>query len=165
MVDEGGALAIDLPRLSADDADLPIDVLTFTIVEKPKNGEFLSLVLRYSFYIPCFESFRLLILLVYVFQGGETPVPASSFTLAEVASSNIVYQHDGTETTDDKFEISLSDGQHEVNQVIPITVVPVDDETPRMTINNGIDVGIGESKIISNGVLKVRILNFTFIKI
>lgn len=69
--------------------------------------------------------------------------------------SDIAYQHDDSETTNDKFEITLSDGTHEVNRVIPITIVPVDDETPRLTINNGIDVDILAETVITNSALKV----------
>nr|XP_039265536.1 FRAS1-related extracellular matrix protein 2-like [Styela clava] len=134
VLDEGGQLIVDLPRLSAEDYDIPEDELTFTVIEPPKNGQFLR-------------------------KRDDDLVPESEFTLNDVASSNIVYQHDGTETTDDKFEIALNDGEHEVKQIIPITIRPVDDETPRMTINNGIDVDIYESKIISNNVLKATDLD------
>lgn len=44
MVDEGGTLVVDLPKLYAEDADVPEDELTFTITEPPKNGRFLRLV-------------------------------------------------------------------------------------------------------------------------
>lgn len=84
-----------------------------------------------------------------------------------MASNKIVYEHDDTETTDDKFDISLSDGTHEVTQTIPITIRPVDDETPRMTINNGIDVDIDQSKIITNNELKVNrsMRHFDFVRL
>jgi len=83
-------------------------------------------------------------------------VEISTFPLRDIASgSDIVYQHDDTETTDDVFEVTVSDSVHQVARVIPITVTPVDDETPRMTINNGIDVEISETKTIGNNALKV----------
>jgi len=87
---------------------------------------------------------------------SQDAVPVTSFSLRDVATgSDIVYEHDDTETTEDKFEIKVSDGVHEDSRVIPITILPVDDETPRMTINNGIDVEIAETKVIGNDVLKV----------
>ena len=80
----------------------------------------------------------------------------TSFTLADVATgSDIAYEHDDTETTEDKFEIKVSDGLHEDSKVISITIIPVDDETPRMTINNGMDIELSETKVIGNDVLKV----------
>ena len=44
VVDEGGLLTIDLPRLSADDYDIPEDELTFTIITPPENGGFFRTV-------------------------------------------------------------------------------------------------------------------------
>ena len=67
-----------------------------------------------------------------------------------------MYEHDDTETTEDEFKIKVSDGAHEDSAVIPITIMPVDDETPRMTINNGIDVELMETKVIRNSALKVE---------
>nr|CAB3247089.1 FRAS1-related extracellular matrix protein 2 [Phallusia mammillata] len=135
VVEEGGALVVDLPKLYAEDDDVPEDELIFTITDAPRNGVFLRNV-----------------------EGN--PIPISSFSLRDVATgSEIIYQHDDTETTEDKFEVTVSDGEHEVSQIIPITVIPVDDETPRMTINNGIDVEISETVIIGNDALKATDLD------
>ena len=46
VVEEGGALVIDLPRLSAEDVDVPEDTLVFFITEAPKNGRFYRVVSR-----------------------------------------------------------------------------------------------------------------------
>ncbi|CAK8684298.1 unnamed protein product [Clavelina lepadiformis] len=135
VVEEGGALVIDLPRLSAEDVDVPEDTLVFFITEAPKNGRFYRV-------------------------SGEEPEEISSFTLREVASgSDIIYQHDDTETTEDKFGIKVSDGVHETSEIIPIVILPMDDETPRMTINNGMDVELGETKVIGNDALKATDLD------
>ena len=45
VVEEGGTLVIDLPRLYAEDADVPEDELVFTITDPPTNGRFLRMVL------------------------------------------------------------------------------------------------------------------------
>lgn len=90
-----------------------------------------------------------------LYQNAEELIPVDEFTIDDVATSNIVYQHDDTETTKDKFEITLTDGEHDVSQTIPIVIRPVDDETPRMTINNGIDVDLDETKVISSNDLNV----------
>ena len=44
VVDEGGTLVVDLPKLYAEDADVPEDNLVFKIVEAPINGRFLRMV-------------------------------------------------------------------------------------------------------------------------
>ena len=44
VVDEGGTLVVDLPRLFAEDGDVPEDELVFTITEPPVNGRFLRVV-------------------------------------------------------------------------------------------------------------------------
>ena len=44
VVEEGGALAVDLPKLYAEDADVPEDDLVFTITDPPKHGRFLKVV-------------------------------------------------------------------------------------------------------------------------
>ncbi len=90
-------------------------------------------------------------------------MPAERFTYGDLLEATIVfYKHDGTETTSDEFELELSDGDHVTRRTIPIAVSPVDDETPRLTINNGLEVEINETKIIGNDVLKVRAGFFCF---
>ena len=93
---------------------------------------------------------------VIFLQDGQDQIPVSTFSLRDVATgTDIVYEHDDTETTEDKFAIKVSDGALEDAAIIPITILPVDDETPRLTINNGIDVDIMETKVIGNDALKV----------
>ncbi|TNN89506.1 FRAS1-related extracellular matrix protein 2 [Liparis tanakae] len=127
---EGMSLIIDTPILNAADADIPGDELHFEIIKKPKHGTIVQ-------------------------QLSTGTIPVERFNLEQIQeASNIVYEHDDSETKEDSFEIRLSDGQHTVEKTILIMVIPVDDETPRMTINDGLDVEIGETKVISNRVLK-----------
>lgn len=44
VVEEGGALTIDLPKLNAEDDDVPEDELIFTITQPPHNGKFIRVV-------------------------------------------------------------------------------------------------------------------------
>ncbi|KAI4893944.1 hypothetical protein NFI96_003034 [Prochilodus magdalenae] len=87
-------------------------------------------------------------------------VPVVKFSLEQIKeASNIVYEHDDSETKEDSFEIRLTDGKHTVEEKVLIMVIPVDDETPRMAINDGLEVEIGETKVISNRVLKATDLD------
>ncbi|XP_025961935.2 FRAS1-related extracellular matrix protein 3 [Dromaius novaehollandiae] len=127
---EGMSLVVDTSILNGADADLPPDELHFVIAAPPKHGQFVQ-------------------------QLSTGTVAVHSFTLEEIQeASSIVYEHDDSETKEDSFQIQLSDGQHTVEQRVSIMVILVDDETPRMAINNGLEVGIGKSKVISSQDLK-----------
>ncbi|XP_030887308.1 FRAS1-related extracellular matrix protein 2 [Leptonychotes weddellii] len=129
MVMEGMSLVIDTPILNAADADIPPDDLTFTITQFPTHGHIMNQLINGT-------------------------VLVESFTLDQIIeSSSIIYEHDDSETQEDSFVIRLTDGKHSVERMVLIIVIPVDDETPRMTINNGLEIEIGETKIINNKIL------------
>ncbi|KAK7166140.1 hypothetical protein R3I93_006042 [Phoxinus phoxinus] len=135
VVMEGMSLVIDTPILNAADADIPSDELVFEILKNPKNGNIVQ-------------------------QLSTGTVPVVTFTLEQIKeASNIVYEHDDSETKEDSFDIRLTDGKHTVEEKVIIMVIPVDDETPRMAINDGLEVEIGETKVISNRVLKATDLD------
>lgn len=125
IVEEGETMVIDLPRLSATDGDIPEDELHFYVISPPVNGRI-------------------------VYLKDSTPVPALNFTLDQIASGLIKYEHDGSETTEDSMTVLLTDGTYEVTKDIPIVIIPKDDETPRLTINDGLWLDIGESSLITN---------------
>ncbi|XP_037655980.1 FRAS1-related extracellular matrix protein 2 isoform X2 [Choloepus didactylus] len=129
VVMEGRSLVIDTPILNAADADVPPDDLTFTITRFPSHGHVLQQLIN-----------------------GTALV--GSFTWDQIVeSSSIIYEHDDSEMREDSFAIRLTDGKHSVEKVVPIVVIPVDDETPRMTINNGLEIEIGETKTVNSRVL------------
>lgn len=133
---EGGNLMIDLPILNVVDGDDPADVLTFVLTEQPKHGKIVR-------------------------QTQEGSFPITNFTLDDITgASTIEYEHDDTETNSDLFRFFLLDGKHNVSQTVPIKIFPVDDETPRLTINNGLELEkAGEIKAITNDVLKAEDLD------
>lgn len=88
-------------------------------------------------------------------QLSTSTVSVHSFALEEIQeASSIVYEHDDSETKEDSFQIQLTDGHYTVEQNVPIMVILVDEETSRMAINNGLEVEIGKSKVMSSQALK-----------
>ncbi|XP_043929269.1 FRAS1-related extracellular matrix protein 2 [Protopterus annectens] len=135
IVNEGMSLVIDIPILNAADADIPVDDLVFIITEPPKHGQIVN-------------------------QLTNGVVPVLNFTLDDIKeSSSIIYEHDNSETKEDSFRIKLTDGKHAVEKTVLIMVIPVDDETPRMTINDGLEIEIGDTKVVSNNILKATDLD------
>ncbi|XP_029026542.1 FRAS1-related extracellular matrix protein 2b isoform X2 [Betta splendens] len=135
VVMEGMNIVIDTPILNGADADLPSDQLTFIITKPPKHGFILN-------------------------QLSTGTVPVSNFTLDQIReASSIVYEHDDSETTEDRFDIVLTDGKFSVEKTVVVMIIPVDDETPRMAINDGLEIEIGDVKVINSNVLKATDLD------
>ncbi|KFM81378.1 Extracellular matrix protein 3, partial [Stegodyphus mimosarum] len=135
IVMEGTDLIIDLPILNALDLDIPKDKLIFIITKEPKHGVIAS-------HMP------------------TGTVTVKNFTLDRISrGSTIVYQHDDSETTNDNFELTVTDGVHNSSKTLLVLIIPVDDETPRLVINDGLDINVGESKRITNRVLKAEDLD------
>ncbi|KAI4880261.1 hypothetical protein NFI96_006800 [Prochilodus magdalenae] len=135
VVMEGMNVVIDTPILNGVDADIPADELTFIITKPPKHGFILN-------------------------QVTSGTVPVTNFTLDQIReASSIVYEHDDSETTEDRFSVLLTDGKFTVERTVIVMVIPVDDETPRMAINDGLEIEIGSVKEINNKVLKATDLD------
>lgn len=135
VVMEGMNIVIDTPILNGADADRPADELTFIITKPPKHGFILN-------------------------QLTTGTVPVSNFTLDQIReASSIVYEHDDSETTEDSFDIVLTDGKFSVEKTVIVMIIPVDDETPRMAINDGLEIEIGDVKVINSNVLKATDLD------
>ena len=75
-------------------------------------------------------------------------IMATQFTLADLKENRITYKHDNSETTQDQFRFVVEDGTHrdfylfpelkkthEGSVTFPITIIPVDDELPRVVVN------------------------------
>lgn len=135
VVMEGMNVVIDTPILNGADVDIPPEELMFIIAKPPKHGAILN-------------------------QLPTGSVSVSNFTLEQIReASSIIYEHDDSETTEDSFGVTLTDGKFSVQKTAMVTIIAVDDETPRMLINNGLEVEIGETKEINNKVLKATDLD------
>ncbi|KAA0703978.1 FRAS1-related extracellular matrix protein 2 ECM3 -like protein [Triplophysa tibetana] len=132
---EGMNVFLDTPILNGIDADVPAEELTFIITKPPNYGIILN-------------------------QLTTGPAPVTNFTLEQIKeASSIIYDHDDSETTEDKFDVLLTDGKHSVEATVMVMIIPVDDETPRLAINDGLEIEIGESKEINSKVLKATDLD------
>ena len=131
IVVEGGNLRIDLPIMNVVDLDDPAHRITFVITEQPKHGKIVR-------------------------QTPEGSLRIQNFTLDDISGqSTIAYEHDDSETKIDGFAFYLTDGAHNISRTVPIKIFPLDDETPRLTINNGLQIEVaGDTKIITNKMLK-----------
>ncbi|XP_051542064.1 FRAS1-related extracellular matrix protein 2-like isoform X3 [Myxocyprinus asiaticus] len=135
VVMEGMNVIIDTPLLNGVDVDVPAETLTFIINKPPSYG--------------------------FIFNQLTTgSVPITNFTLEQIKdASSIIYEHDDSETTEDKFDVLLTDGKYSAEGTITVMIIPVDDETPRLTINEGLEIEIGETKEINSKVLKATDLD------
>ncbi|XP_062308992.1 FRAS1-related extracellular matrix protein 2-like [Osmerus eperlanus] len=135
VVMEGMNIVIDTPILNGGDADIPSEELTFIISKQPKHGAVLN-------------------------QLATGSVLVTNFTLEQIReSSSIIYEHDDSETTEDSFNVILTDGKYYVEKTAVVMIIPVDDETPRMQINDGLEIEVGETKAITNDILKATDLD------
>nr|XP_037285071.1 LOW QUALITY PROTEIN: FRAS1-related extracellular matrix protein 2-like [Rhipicephalus microplus] len=129
IVSEGSDRSLEEIVTQTADIDKPSDKLTFRVTKPPQHGKVLS----------------------------TRTLQLESFDSDDVAAPFfVVYRHDDSETTADSFELSVSDGQHESRKQISVIITPVDDETPRLAVNDGLEVGLEEKKAITNRVLRAQ---------
>ncbi|XP_023814674.1 extracellular matrix protein FRAS1 isoform X2 [Oryzias latipes] len=127
-VQEGVRKTITEFELKATDVDTEADSITFTIVQPPRHGT----VERTS--------------------NGQHYRQTSSFTMEDIYQNHISYNHDGSNSLKDRFTFTLTDstnllfmveeGGKEIVTAAPqkfkIEILPVDDGTPRIVTNLGL---------------------------
>ncbi|XP_064861131.1 LOW QUALITY PROTEIN: FRAS1-related extracellular matrix protein 2a [Oncorhynchus nerka] len=135
VVMEGMNIVIDTHLLNGADTDIPAEELTFIISKLPKHGFILN-------------------------QLATGSVPVINFTLEQIReASSFIYEHDDSETTEDSFDVILTDGKYSVERTAMVMIIGLDAETPRMLVNVGLEVDVGEAKEINNKVLKATDLD------
>ncbi|CAI5665477.1 unnamed protein product [Oreochromis niloticus] len=83
----------------------------------------------------------------------------SYFSLEEMKHGNVYYMHDSTESTEDNFTLSVSAyeiGRRSLPLTIWVTVIPVNDEPPKLTRNTGTEVFAGEEADITSSMLSTE---------
>ncbi|KAF7657666.1 hypothetical protein LDENG_00023860 [Lucifuga dentata] len=127
-VQEGVRKTITEFELKATDADTEADSIVFTVVQAPRHGT----IERTS--------------------NGQHYRQTSSFTMDDVYQNRISYNHDGSNSLKDRFTFTVSDstnllflveeGGKEIVTAAPqkfkIDILPVDDGTPRIVTNLGL---------------------------
>nr|XP_040040685.1 FRAS1-related extracellular matrix protein 1b isoform X1 [Gasterosteus aculeatus aculeatus] len=146
-VKEGGVRELTPSILDGFDLDAPPDILTFTVVQPPAHGSLINGI--YGTEMNRYKEMGPDLL--------QRSLPVTSFTLQELRQGmKIVYMHDDTETLKDAVSLRLTDGVHTVQGTARVTVLPVNDEKPRLLKNAGLEVDAGERRVISSVALEAQ---------
>nr|XP_044999992.1 extracellular matrix organizing protein FRAS1 isoform X2 [Jaculus jaculus] len=127
-VQEGVRKTITEFELKATDADTEADSITFTIVQPPRHGT------------------------IERTTRGQHFHPTSTFTMEDIYQNRVSYSHDGSNSLKDRFTLTVSDGTNpffiieeggkEITTAAPqqfrVDILPVDDGTPRIVTNLGL---------------------------
>ncbi|XP_038077313.1 chondroitin sulfate proteoglycan 4-like [Patiria miniata] len=86
----------------------------------------------------------------------------TSFSTRDLTNELIYYVHDGSDTLNDSFTIaaiSSETGKTSLSYTINITVTPVNDQKPEVTVNNGLTLFIGTQAQVTTDVLSTMDLD------
>uniref|UniRef100_A0A3Q2Q6U8 FRAS1-related extracellular matrix protein 1 n=1 Tax=Fundulus heteroclitus TaxID=8078 RepID=A0A3Q2Q6U8_FUNHE len=105
-VDEGGDSFLGHEHLQLSDADTVPEALHIELRREPQHG--------------------------VLHLGGHPLSPGQNFTLQDLITHKVRYNHDGSETTKDTIEFTATDGANPVSFTLPVKVTPINDELPVM---------------------------------
>ncbi|XP_061636386.1 FRAS1-related extracellular matrix protein 1b [Phyllopteryx taeniolatus] len=135
-VKEGGTRELTRTLLDAFDLDAPPDELTFSLTGAPAHGS-----LKASAFRPPEGS-------------SASLVSVTSFTLQQLRQGlTLWYAHDGSETSEDRLTLQLTDGVHSLGATAAVVVLPVDDHPPRLVKNAGAEAEPGVRRALTAAVL------------
>ncbi|XP_069818077.1 FRAS1-related extracellular matrix protein 1 isoform X2 [Dendropsophus ebraccatus] len=145
-VEEGQMRELNPSVINVSDMDVPQNYLSFIVTVNPQHG----LIIEESFGI---EKMKHLLK-----RPKNQTVPfVHDFTMEYLRNGmKLIYVHDDSENLADRFTIRLSDGQHEVERTIFVTVIGVNDEKPILTKHCEVVLSMGEHYIISSAVLSAE---------
>ncbi|XP_077988441.1 chondroitin sulfate proteoglycan 4-like [Glandiceps talaboti] len=118
-VREGGSKALTEKYIKINNKHMKEKLVDFIIVSKPKHG--------------------------HIEHTRMPKIALMSFTSEDVDDEFIYYAHDGSDSEHDQFSLfANSTNSQKVSNIysINVTITPVNDEPPEITINNGMEVFI-----------------------
>ncbi|XP_078251766.1 FRAS1-related extracellular matrix protein 1a [Rhinoraja longicauda] len=144
-VSEGQMCELDPSIINVVDLDVPADSLAFTVSQQPRHG-----MIRSGMHGNDVVLYKRPTL-------SHQELPVHDFTMDQLIHGlKLMYVHDDSESMADKFTVQLSDGKHKVRKVILVQVLPVNDERPFLSRNNGLEVEMGDVRIISSIALEAE---------
>lgn len=125
VVQEGGSITFMPMTMTVTDMDTLSDHLMITLTSEPTNG------------------------MVQVADRNLTD--GDTFMVQDIRAGIVRYVHGGSDSLQDEFTISATDGIFVVSQVVPISIMPLNDEIPtlkpglksRLTVFEGGEVSVG----------------------
>lgn len=124
---EGGTATITTAALNISDPDTAATNLVVSVTSAASNG--------------------------YLALSGDSATPINSFTLANLQANQVIYVHNGGETTTDSFTFTVSDGTNTLAaDTFSIAITPVNDAVTLAT-NTGANVGESNAVTINNTML------------
>ncbi|XP_044128198.1 FRAS1-related extracellular matrix protein 1 [Bufo gargarizans] len=146
-VEEGQMRELDPSVINVSDMDVPQNYLSFTVTVHPHHG----LLIEEGFGVDQIRQ-----LLSKSRKNSTTPI-VYDFEMEQLRNGmKLAYVHDDSENLADSFTIRLSDGQHEVERTIYVTIIGVNDEKPVLTKHCEVVLSLGENYIISSAVLSAE---------
>lgn len=138
VVEEGETKLITPFELTAEDRDTPDNLLRFIVTQVPVHGQLLF----------------------------NNTKPIATFSKQDLNENLISYRHDGTETNEDSFSFTVTDGTHTDFYVFPDTVYET--RKPQMmtihinTVDNGVPQIVVNKAAASLKLLQTGHLGFLF---
>ncbi|XP_013419183.1 extracellular matrix protein FRAS1-like, partial [Lingula anatina] len=134
---EGRGVVMTNATMYVIDFDSVPEELLFTVEALPQHGK-----LRRKEYIQDM-----------IFSGQELQQGAT-FTYEDILNELIGYTHEGGEVDGDEFTLQLTDGKFTDRKTMKVVIGLVNDETPRVVVNRGLQVSAGSTTVIENNLLK-----------
>ncbi|KAM5193950.1 FRAS1-related extracellular matrix protein 1 [Mantella aurantiaca] len=145
-VEEGGMIELNPSIINVSDMDVPPNQLLFSVIKQPKHGMIFEKNYQTDHMKELLKS-----------QKSNALSIVQDFSMDNLKNGmKLVYVHDDSENLEDIFTIQLSDGKHEVERTIFVTVSGINDEKPVLTKHCEVVLSMGEHYIISSAVLSAE---------